>query len=446
MPFFRSRIPAVALVLTAGLFAPASALAQRGGAFPLTSYRLKNGLNVILSEDISLPIVSVAVAYGAGSVVEPAGKTGMASMMENLMFSGSANVPPRQHFNYINRVGGTFNAMVSEDRTVFYETVPSNRLSLLLWLESDRMRSLEIGAKALEDARSALLEDLQDRRATDPFFESSRKFDQLLYSDFAQSQSLLGTEEDVRGLTIEDLRAFYAANYGPNNAVLCITGSFDKLRARELVSQYFETLPRGRDAVLAVEPLALARKQVVQSFVEPTATAPAFYLGFRLPAPRSVDFYTLTLLDYILFRGRTSKIARRLLNPDAKIAYRLSGGIERRRDRAVYKIFVIANNDVMIQYCQTALFSELARLKSSPLSEDDLSRYKAMFKQDYLARLSTTVDRALYLDDYFLTLGGFQEFGLDLEKYMSVSAADVIGIVARYLTPENSIILDVRTK
>jgi zinc protease len=432
--------------LTAGLSAPASTLAQRGGALPLTSYRLKNGLTVILSEDVSLPIVSVAVAYGVGSVLEPPGKTGMASMMENLMFAGSANVPPRQHFNYINRVGGTFNALVSEDRTVFYETVPSNSLSLLLWLESDRMRSLEIGAKALEDARSALLEDLQDRRANDPFFESGRKFDQLLYSDFAQSHSLLGTEADIRSLTIEDLRAFYAANYGPNNAVLSITGSFDKLRARELVSQYFETLPRGRDSVPAAEPLALSRKQVVQPFVEPTATAPAFYLGFRLPAPRSADFYTLTLLDYILFRGRSSKIARRLLNPNAKIAYRLSGGIERRRDRAVYKIFVIANNTVMIEYCQTALFSELDRLKSSPLSEDDLNRYKAMFKQDYLARLATTVDRALFLADYFLTLGGFQEFGLDLEKYMSVSAADVVGIVARYLTPENSIILDVRTK
>jgi zinc protease len=444
MSFAKSRT--LALALTAGLFAPPGALAQKGSALPLTHYRLKNGLNVILSEDFSLPIVTVAIATSAGSVLEPPGKTGMAAMMENLMFSGSANVPPRQHFNYINRVGGTFNALVSEDRTVFYETVPSNRLSLLLWLESDRMRSLEIGAKAFEDARSALLEDLQDRRAGDPYFESSRAFDQLLYSDFAHSHSLLGTEEDVRSLTIDDLRAFYAANYGPNNAVLCITGNFDKLKTRELVIQYFETLPRGRDAAPAAEPLALARKQVVQSFVEAAATAPAFHLGFRLTAPRSVDFYTLTILDYILFRGRSSRISRRLLNPDAKIAFRLSGGIERRRDRSVYKIFVMANNEIMAERCQAAIFSELDRLKASPLSEDDLNRYKAMFKQDYLSRLSTTVDRALYLSDFFLTLGGFQEFGLELEKYLSVTPADVFGIAARYLTPDNSIILNVRTK
>ncbi len=436
-----------AAALTSVLLLPAPASGQKSGSLPLTHYRLKNGLNVILSEDFTLPVVSVAVAYDVGSVHEPQGKTGMAAVMENLMFSGSANVPPRQHFNYINRVGGTFNALLMEDRTVFYQTVPSNRLSLVLWLESDRMRFLEIGSRAFEDARAAILEDLRDRRAGDPYYDGARAFDQLLYSDFAHSHSLYGSEEDVRGLTLDDLRAFYAARYGPNNAVLCITGNFDKLKARELISQYFETLPRGRDAAPAAEPLALARKQVVTTFAgSPSSAAPAFHLGFRLTAPRSVDFYTLTILDYVLLRGRSSRITRRLLNPDAKIAYQLSGGIEKRRDRSVYKIFVIANNETMAERCQSALFAELDRLKSSPLSEEALGRYKAMFKQDFMGRLSTTVDRALYLTDFFLSLGDFQEFGLELDKYLSVTPADIVGIVARYFSPENSIILNVRTK
>lgn len=425
---------------------PPSASGQKSGPLPLLHYRLKNGLNVILSEDFSLPVVSVAVAYDVGSIHEPQGKTGMAAVMENLMFSGSANVPPRQHFNYINRVGGTFNALLMEDRTVFYQTVPSNRLSLVLWLESDRMRYLEIGGRAFEDARTAILEDLRDRRAGDPYFDSARAFDQLLYSDFAQSHSLYGREEDIRALTLEDLRSFYAARYGPNNAVLCITGNFDRLKAQELIAQYFETLPRSRDAAPAAEPLALARKQVVKTFVASPATAPAFHLGFRLAAPRSADFYTLTILDYILLRGRSSRITRRLLNPDAKIAFQLSGGIEKRRDRSAYKIFVSANNEAMADRCQSALFAELDRLKSSPLSEVVLGRYKAMFKQDFLGRLSTTVDRALYLTDFFLSLGDFKEFGLELDKYLSVTPADIVGIVARYFSPENSIILNVRAQ
>jgi len=435
---------AAALISVLLLSPPASG--QKLGPLSLLHYRLKNGLNVILSEDFSLPVVSVAVAYDVGSIHEPQGKTGMAAVMENLMFSGSANVPPRQHFNYINRVGGTFNALLMEDRTVFYQTVPSNRLSLVLWLESDRMRFLEIGGRAFEDARTAILEDLRDRRAGDSFFDSARAFDQLLYSDFAQSHSLYGLEDDIRRLTVDDLRSFYAARYGPNNAVLCITGNFDRLKVQEIISQYFETLPRGSDAAPAAEPLALARKQVVKTFVASPSTAPAFHLGFRLTAPRSVDFYTLTILDYILLRGRSSRITRRLLNPDAKIAFQLSGGIEKRRDRSAYKIFVTANNEAMADRCQSAIFAELDRLKASPLSEDVLGRYKAMFKQDFLGRLSTTVDRALYLTDFFLSLGDLKEIGLELDKYLSVTPADIVGIVARYFSPENSIILNVRAK
>ena len=435
-----------AAALASVVLFPPPVSGQKAGPPSLFHYRLKNGLNVILSEDFSLPVVSVAVAYDAGSTHEPQGKTGMAAVMENLMFSGSANVAPRQHFNYINRVGGTFNALLMEDRTVFYQTVPSNRLSLVLWLESDRMRFLEIGGRAFEDARTAILEDLRDRRSGDPYFDSARAFDQLLYSDFAQSHSLYGLEGDVRGLTLDDLRAFYAAHYGPNNGVLCITGNFDRFKAQELISQYFETLPRGGDAAPAAEPLALARKQVIKSFVAGSYLSPAFHLGFRLTAPRSADFYTLTILDYILLRGRSSRITRRLLNPEDKIAVQLSGGIEKRRDRSVYKIFVQANTDDMADRCQSALFTELDRLKSSPLSEDVLGRYKAMFKQDFLGRMSTSVERALFLTDFFLSLGDFREFGLELDKYLSVTPADIVGIVARYFSPENSIVLNVRGK
>ena len=446
MSFNRQRTWGWAAVLAAALLAPSFAFGQKAGLLPLTYYRLKNGLNVVLSEDFSLPVVSVAVAYNVGSILEPQGKTGMAAVMENLMFSGSANVPPRQHFNYINRVGGTFNALLMEDRTVFYQTVPSNRLSLVLWLESDRMRFLEFSSRAFEDARTAILEDLRDRKEGDRYFDSARTFDQLLYSDFSHSHSLYGSEGEVRNLTLDDLRAFYAAHYGPNNAVLCITGNFDRLKTRELISQYFEILPRGREAAPAAEPLALARKQVVKTFIAAPAAAPAFHLGFRLTAPRAVDFYTLTILDYILFRGRSSRITRRLLNPDNKIAYQLTGGIEKRRDRSVFKIFVIANNEIMADRCLNAIFAELDRLKSSPLSDEMLGRYKAMFKQDFLGRLSSTVDRALYLTDFFQSSGDFQEFGLELDKYLNVTPADIIGIVARYFAPDNGIVLNVRAK
>jgi zinc protease len=434
------------LSLTCLSICAAPLLAQNGPSFPLTHGRLKNGLEFILSEDAALPVVSVVVAYNVGSVHEPLGKTGLVYIMENLMmFSGSTNVPPRQHFNFISRVGGDFNAATSEDKTLFVQTVPSNQLALVLWLESDRMKSLEISEATFERARTDLLDDLRQRKA-EPYFDSQLSFDQLIYSDFAHSHSVLGSEEDIRNLTVEDVRNFYAAYFTPNNAVLCITGNFNRQTARELVARYFETIPRGKDVSQSFEPLVFTRLPVVKTFQDIMASAPAFYLGFRIAPPYSNDFYTLSIVDYVLFRGRSSRLAQKLLGRDNKIAYQASGGIEKRKDRAIYRIFCVVNNLAMTERCQDAIFSELDRLKRGVLSDADLVRYKTMFRQDYLERLSSSMEKAVFLCEASLTLKNFDDLPLELDKYMKVTSNDIIGIVNRYFTADNSIILNVKTK
>jgi len=420
-------------------------LGQFGPSFPLTHARLKNGLKVILSEDPSLPVVSVAVAYNVGSVHEPFGKAGLATIMENLMFRGSANVAPFQHFNFINRVGGELSASTSEDRTIFYQTVPSNQLALVLWLESDRMRSLEINEGAFERARMALLDDLLQKKS-EPYYDSQLSFDQLIYSDFPHSHPVLGTEENARNLTVEDARNFYTGYYAPNNAVLCITGNFNKLSVSELVARYFETIPRGKDVSQSFEPPVYTRQPVIKTFQDVLASAPAFHLGFRIAPPFSNDFYTLSIVDYILFRGRSSRLTRRLLGRDNKIAYQAAGGIEKRKDRAIYRIFCVVNNMAMAERCQEAIFAELDRLKRTVLSEPDLVRTKTMFKRDYLERLSSSMERALFLCESFLSLRNFDDVPLELDKYMKVTANDIVGILNRYFTADNSIILNVKTK
>lgn len=423
-----------------------SVLAQQRLSFPLTHFKLRNGLQVILSEDFSLPLVSVAVAYDVGSVHEVSGKTGLAYLMENLMFSGSANVSPRQHINYINWAGGQFNAAASEDMTLFYQTVPSNQLALVLWLESDRMKSLELSEAEFEKARNDHLDDLRQRKMADPYLESSLSFDQLLYSDFAYSHPLLGTEDDVRNLTFDDVKSFYSTYYVPNNAVLCITGNFNKLKARELVARYFETIPAGKDVSPSLEPWVYTKKQVLKSFENVLTSAPAFHLGFRIGSPSSNDFYVLSIIDYILLRGQSSRLTRRLMNRNNKIAYQLSGGIEKKKDRAVYKIFGVVNTPMMADQCLEAIFSELDRLKTAFLSEDELARYKNMFKQDYLGRFSSSMEKAIFLCESYLTIRNFDDLPLELDRYLNVTKNDIVGIINRYFTADNSIVLNIKTK
>ena len=422
--------------------APVSSAAP--GDFPLTFYKLKNGLTVILSEDNTLPLVSVVVAYGAGSIHEQPGKTGLATLMENLMFSGSLDVPPLQHINFINRVGGTLSAAAAEDKTIFYQTLPSYQLALALWLESDRMRFLDIDEARVAKARSELFTDIRERQVNEPYWKSLSLFDPLIYSGFPFNHTLSGAEEDISGLTLDDVKAFYATYYAPNNAVLCITGDFNKIKARELVSRYFDTLPRGKDITPAFElPPGPNRKPAISTVVDPIAPSPAFTMGFRLSAPQSPEFYTLVVLDYVLLRGRTSRLIRRLLNPDKKIAFRVAGGIEQRLDRAVYKISVIAT-PTMIEPCQTAIFDELARIKQNFLSAAELDRFKAILKQDYYRRISNSLDRALLLVNNWFSLRDFSTASSELRRYLAVTPIDIVGIASRYFTPANSVILNVR--
>jgi zinc protease len=424
-----------------------SSLAAAEGLFPLTQYKLRNGLQVILSVDPSLPLVSVVVGYNVGSVDEPPGKTGLAFLMKNLMFSsGSENVPPNQHINYIHRVGGRFNASASEDKTVFYETVPATHLGLALWLESDRMKSLIPTETAFTQARMDLLDDLQRRRKDEPFLESLWSFDQLVYSDFAHSHPLAGLEDDVRTLTLVDAKAFYTAYYVPNNAVICVSGSFDPLTAKEWISRYFETIPRGKDSGTTSEPFAPARKQVMRTFEDATATAPGFCLGFPLGSPLSDDFPVLSLIDYILFRGRTSILLRRLTSQRSSLMTPVTGALEIRRDRAIYKIFVTANTVQNAEQYKALIFSELAKLKTTFLNESEVGRFKALYKMDYLRVVASSEERALYLAGSYLNRIPVETLPAELDRFLRITAIDVVGVLNRYFTAENSVLLNIKPK
>jgi len=444
----KNLLKAIVLLALAGCLGASAAAAQDEPAlpFPVTSYTLKNGLQVILSEDDSLPIVSVVVAYRAGSLLEQPGKTGLAYLLEHLMmFNGSLNIGPMQHIGYIDRVGGQPNASTTPDLTYFYETVPSNQLGLVLWLESDRMRTLEIDAAKAERWKQSLLDDLTQRVAAEPYLESMRAFDGLLFPDFAHNHGVLGKEEDIRNLTPSDIVDFYNAHYVPNNAVLVIAGDISLPRARELTEKYFETIPPGRDVPPPPRPRPPEKKSLVQLFSESLAPYPAFYLGYRVAPPYSPDYYGLMVLDYFLLKGKTSRLTRKLIKKD-KLAFFLSGGVERRGDVAAFKIFATSNTPSSAELCQKAILSELGKLRLNPVSEDELDRAKNVLKRDFINRFSSTLDRAMFLADIYFSPVGLEKAPGELGRYLAVKPAALQDLCIRYLMPENCIIMNVKVR
>ena len=433
------------IILLTFFVVPCDSAQQEEPLFPFSHFKLKNGLTVILSLDESLPLVSVVVAYRVGSVHDPPGQYGLAYLMENLMmFEGSRNIPPMQNINYLNRIGGEFRAETKADKTVFSQTIPSNQLAPVLWLESDRMNSLTINATSVLQAKNSLIEEINIANEDDPYRESALYFDQLLYSDEVYSHPVIGASaSDIRTINVNDVLSFYDMYYTPNNAVLSIVGNIDIDRTMELVRRFFESIRPGP----SIEPSSMPERQEEDPDIEESielklASSPGFYLGFRLPPPYT-DFYTLSIIEYILLKGKSSRLYKRLIRQ--RFALLLDGGIEIRKDISVFKILVLTNEEMMKERSRRAVFSEINRLRTNLIQEKDLSRARNMFKADYLKKFETSLGKAVYLAETYLERDNLEEPFTELNKFMRITPTLVLRAMNRYFS-KGSVLLEIDIK
>jgi zinc protease len=416
-----------------------------GWRVPVEQYRLRNGLRVILSEDDSLPLVSVVVAYGAGSIRERPGQIGLAYLMENMMFQGSENVSPLQHINFVQQAGGELNANTTLDKALFYETLPSNQLSLALWLESDRMKSLILTPAGIEKMQEELLYEHRRRQAAEPYLESYSVFDTLLYPDFPYGHPLVDSAESLSELLPEEVMEFRARYYVPNNAVLAIVGHIQPARTKELVSRYFDSIPPGNDVPTPPLPHFEQGREVVRTLKESLVPYPGFHVGYRFYPLQTGDTYSLRILEYLLLRGRTSRLYTRIMKKDLT-AQSMNGSLEDRHGVLALRIFATNNNDVMAERCLRALLSEIDKLKVNLASEEEVDKAKNLFRLDYLRRLSTRLDRALFLVEAAFDNVPFSSLSTDLDKYMRVNPQTLNSLMSRFFIPQNRVILDLGTR
>jgi zinc protease len=432
-------------LLAANLPLPGQETFSSGWTFPVHRYRLANGLRVVLSEDATLPLVSVAVVYGAGTIREQRGQLGLAYLLENLMFQGSANVSPLQHLSFIQKVGGELNANTTLDKTLFYQTLPSNQLALALWLESDRMKSLSFTPASIEKVKDDLLDAHRRRLATEPYLESFSIFERYLYPDFPYGHPLIGMEEDIKSLTPAEAAAFYQSYYGPGNAVLSIVGDIQVARAKELVARYFESLPPGPPVPPPPPPNFAQNRETVETLKETFLPTPGFHLGYRFLPSQTGDRQTLRILEYLLLRGGSSRLSSRILKKDLT-AYSFDGGLEERLGVTALRMFALTNNQVMSDRTLRAIMSEIDRLKTGMVGDDELDKAKRLFKMDYLRRLGNGLDRALLLAQAAFDEVPTSDLSAELDKHMRVTAQGLNGLVSRIFVPRNQVLLNIRNR
>src|SRR3954470_21599049 len=229
-----------------------------------TDMKLKNGLRVIVSEDHTAPTFSIAVTYNVGSADEKARRTGFAHLFEHMMFKGSENVGPGEHFTLVFNNGGNMNGTTNKDRTVYYETLPANQLDLALFLEADRMRSLAITKENLDNQRNAVQEERRLGVDNVPYGKSSNTLPMIAYQNFAYAHSVIGSMSDLSAATVEDVASFFKMYYAPNNAVIAIVGDVNPATTLEKIKKYFGAIPRQPNPppVDVSEPAPTAERRV----------------------------------------------------------------------------------------------------------------------------------------------------------------------------------------
>ena len=310
---FRFAASALAAVVLAARFAAAPAADVMPPRLAIEAHTLDNGLQVVLAPDTSRPVVNVQVWYRVGSKDERQGRTGFAHLFEHMMFRGSENVGPEEHMRYIREVGGTVNAYTNFDRTVYWQTVPSNHLERVLWLEADRMASLVVNEENFTKEREVVKEDRRLRVENPPYGMLAEWVLDAAFQAYPYKYTPIGSMTDLNAAEVADVKAFFDTFYVPDNATLVIVGDFDAKAALAQARTHFGRVPRRQEVprVTAKEPPQKELRVVTKS--DPKAPLPAVASAFKLPPRGHADTYPLQVAFDILSAGESSRLYRRLV-------------------------------------------------------------------------------------------------------------------------------------
>ena len=425
---------------------PSMSRAQDPARIAVETYALPNGLTVILAPDRTTQVVAVDIWYNVGSRDETKGRTGFAHLFEHMMFQGSANVKKAEHFQLVERAGGESNGSTSEDRTNYYEELPSNRLNLALWLEADRMRSLAITRENFENQREAVKEERRLRVDNQPFTGAIFEGMYALADSstcFPYSHSVIGSMDDLNAAKTEDVKAFFDLYYAPNNATLVVAGDFDPATTKKLISDYFGNIPRGQDAPAVTCDQPFGRGQIRRRWPDAKANLPGVLLAYRIPEYRHADFPALSLLSTILGQGESSRINKAVVR-DLKLAQfsvSLLNPASPRRGPGVFLTLAVVNQGVVVDSLEQALAAQVARIATDGVSAAELEKARNAYRTALITQNQQALNRAEAIQSARLYLGDAEAVNTNWRRFMGVTVEDVKRVARTYLVPENSLAL-----
>ena len=421
-------------------------MALHGGQFtrmriPVETFHLDNGLFVTLSEDHTAPIVAVNLWYHVGSANERAGRTGFAHLFEHMLFQGSAHVGVNEHFELIQRAGGTLNGSTWLERTNYFETVPSNELALALWLEADRMGELlpAMTQEKLDNQRDVVKNERRWAVDNQPYGTMLEKMQELVFPPSHPFQhSLIGSMEDLSAASLDDIAQFFTTYYTPDNAVLSIAGDFDSEEARKLVTKYFGPIPKGKGKP-PLPPMNLPPvfggwlREVVQDNV----SLPRLFMAFRSPIFGSEEYYAASVASAILGMRKGSRLHRSLVRERQIAADARAFTFDLAKGTDLMVVDVTARPEVSVAQLEEEVDREIELVYREGVAESEVKRAIALIETDLVVSLQSAGERADRLSmfaTYFNQPGLINE---QADRYRSVTTERVNDLISERLGEDN---------
>ena len=402
---------------------------------------LTNGLQVIFLEDHAVPVINLQVWYHVGAKDELPGRTGFAHLFEHLMFKGSAHVPAEEHSRIIEAVGGFDNAETTDDTTNFFETFPSNYLERVLWLEADRMGSLNVSEENFESEREVVKEERRVRIENQPYGYLEEDLRAAAFTEHAYHHTAIGSMADLDNAKIEDVRQFFNTFYKPNNATLVIVGDFNSKQALLWTQKYFGGIPASAQPIPRInhpEPPQAAERIVHKSYSN--TPLPAIVIGYKIPARYAPDSYPLDLASNILSGGESSRLYRTLVYQD-QIAVEAAGSADFAEDPNLYSAYAIMNPGHSPEDGQKALVVVLDGLKTEPVEARELEKAKNQEIAGFILGRDTDEEKAIALAAAAVIGKDPGLVNTELPRYLSSTPDDIRRVAKDYFDLQHATVM-----
>ncbi|HIB36645.1 MULTISPECIES: M16 family metallopeptidase [Mesonia] len=408
-----------------------------------TEYELDNGLDVILHQDNTAPVVTVGVMYHVGAKDEEEGRTGFAHFFEHLLFEGTENIDRGEWFNIVAANGGSNNANTTQDRTYYYETFPSNNLKLGLWMESERMLHPVINQIGVDTQNEVVKEEKRTRIDNAPYGKIiySTGISPYMFEKHPYKNSVIGTMEDLDAAQLDEFKAFFDKYYGPNNATLVIAGDFEEEETKKWIKSYFASIPKGPEVErvdIKEEPIT---EEIVATEYDDNIQIPVKAYVYRTPSMKDRDAYVLDMISSILTDGKSSRMYKKMVDED-KEALQVLAFPRSQEDYGMYVMGALAMGDTPLEQLGESMDEEIKKLQTELISEKEYQKLQNKFENRFVSSNSSVQGIAASLATYHMLYGDVDLINDEIKIYRSITREDIKEVANKYLKKNQRLNLD----